>query len=272
MSDPRDGGESAPAADDRPLLLLLLAEKALPHDLRAWAEREYGEVILVDDLTAAADRLREDGAVRALLIFLDRRRVRQALESCRTFRQVTSVPIVFASDEPVRAADRTRALEVGADDFLSGGIHLPELRSRIARAERDRGDRRRVPDARTAVSGKAREGPLTAEEFAREIRERLEGPYRSFCLIWLRGEGAANHRLGEMIHAHIRSGSGDFVGRLGEGQGVYLQDARLAPARSFVTRLSDALAEERIAKLDLEVLIPPADTSRIEELIRLRRR
>ena len=257
-----------PDVDPRRLLLVRLAD--VPAEVAAWARGRF-DVVEATDPLAAVPLLRDDPSVGVVLVYLDRAAVDRGVLVCRAARPLTGSPIVLASDQPLRAGDRARALDAGADDFVSGSVSLAELESRIARAAsvvRDRTRPNRTPPRAVTVAGPA--VALTAAEFAARVRGRADD--RSigiFSLIQLPPPDGCDARIRAAVLGQIRAEAGDFAGTLGDGFGVYLEDARPGQAQAFLTRLHGALGRNghRPGRPALAVLSSPADGVRIRALV-----
>lgn len=249
-----------PAGGQRRLLLLALAPPS--PDLAGWLEAEY-EVTRVDEPLRAVARLQTEPPYGSVLLHLNRGDSDEAIEVCRTLRPMTRGTLLLVSDEEVRASDRARALEAGADDFLSGGVDVRELESRLRRT-REAG---RPADRPVAAAAPLVEGILVDREFAEEIQRRLATPeHRFFTLVWLRGVGAQDGIV-PVLQRHLRSEEGDLAGRLGAEYAVVLQDSRAHAAEAFLHRVASSLRETlgSDARLETEVLTSPADAGRIRD-------
>lgn len=258
--DRRSDDLPAEAADR--LLLVALAEK-LPAEIRSWAERDY-EVKVVSDPLEMIERLGGPDAYGACLAYLDRQNVERAIRACRTARPHTSVPLILASDEPLRAVDRRRALDAGADDIVSGELHLGELASRIRRVR----DRRLAAD-RNGGSDDERIGPdivIDRPELLERIRAltRPEGA-ELFTLLRLAPSDAGGDLPAALLE-QARVESGDLVGRDGaDAVVVVLRDARPVQATAFLERVRAALGEDQASRLHIESWSSPAEADAIRE-------
>ena len=166
----------------------------------------------------------------------------------------------------MRSGDRAAALDAGADDVLSHGIHLKELDARIRRAlessRRSDIEKRAPSDSLAAVTSL-----LSQAEFESLVSDRVasEG-YRNFSLITVSAGGAQD--IGAVLLQSIRAESGDLVGQIGDGFGVLLQDARTQQAEAFMARVKGALEDRGVKKaIEAEVLTNPDESERIRTLI-----
>lgn len=226
-----------PIGSERRLLLLTLAQA--PEELLAWARNRYDTVELSEPLELVS-RLQEGEEYGVILVYLDRGSSRNAAETCRAVRPLTGAPIVLATDDRLRATDRTQALDAGANDFLSDNFSLVELASRIDRVLR----------ATSGLPGLRRqegpafampEGVLDIEEFARCVGDRLSGPQAMpFAMIQIRCIASESRVLGEVLARQVRD-AGDCVGRTQDGFAVVLHGARPKQADAYLGRVREAL-------------------------------
>jgi len=247
---------------DRVLLLRLGIE--IPKDLEDWLTGNRETVDASDEMDVI-QRLQSD-EFGLMIVYVDRNRSDDAVEVVRAARGLTAGAILLLSDQELRSADRAKALDAGADDVLSHGIHLRELDARIRRAldstrpvrDTDR-DRTEIP---VSVSGL-----LSGDEFERAVADRLDsGDLGHFSLI--RVNGADAKALGNALLATVRAESGDVVGPLGTGLAVVLQDARAQQAAAFLGRVREAFRQGGgSGDLEAEVFANPEDADRIRKLI-----
>jgi len=226
-----------PIGSEHRLLLLALAQP--PDELLAWARSRYDTVELSEPLELVS-RLQEGEEYGLIILVLDRGSSHEATETCRAVRPLTGAPIVLATDDRLRATDRTQALDAGANDFLSDNFSLVELASRIGRAMRVGGAlprERRSEGASAAQPG----GVLETEEFARRIEERLHATQAMpFAMIQVACGAAERRELGEVLVRHVRD-SEDCVGRTSDGFAVVLHGARPRQAHAYLNRVRETL-------------------------------
>ncbi|MFQ5888708.1 MAG: ATPase domain-containing protein [Gemmatimonadota bacterium] len=263
-----DRRRTDPPAEGSGRLLLLRLASQLPEDIGGWMRGEY-EVTEVADPLRLISYLHDHAAFGTVLLYLERSRMDEAIQVCRTVRPITRGCLVLVSDEAVRASDRARALDAGADDFLSGDVDVRELRTRMRRATEKGRERRPGGDA--SEEGRPplepMEGILPEEAFGAEVRRRLASTGRHFfTVVWFRDHATLLGRLGPILRQHIRAEAGDFCGEVGDGFGVVLQDSRARQAQAFLERVGRSLKEAAgpDARIEAEVLTSPGDAGRIE--------
>jgi DNA-binding response OmpR family regulator len=240
-----------PIGSERRLLLLALA--SAPEEVLMWARSRY-DAIELDEPLEVVSRLQEGEEYGVVLVYLDRDSSREAAETCRAIRPLTGAPIVLATDDRLRATDRTQALDAGANDFLSDNFSLVELASRIDRALQATSgpsQARRREDASATIP----EGVLDAEEFARRMDDRLrESQAMPFAMIQIHCGAAESRVLGEMLAKQVRD-AGDCVGRTAGGFAVVLHGARPRQAEAYVRRVREALHQILDQPSDFGVIV-----------------
>ncbi|MDH3455375.1 MAG: hypothetical protein OER90_00920 [Gemmatimonadota bacterium] len=249
-----------PIGSERRLLLLRLSD-TVPAELLGWARNRYDAIELEEPLRVVS-RLQDGEEFGVVLVYLDREHSREAAEACRAIRPLTGAPIILATDDRLRATDRTLALDAGANDFLSDNFSLVELVSRIERAMQAASGQ---PQSRRAEDEPAAAPPqamVEAEEFARQIDERLiDSNALPFALIQFRCSGPVIRKLGEVLVDQIRD-AGDCVGKTPDGFGVVLQGARPRQADGYLARVRDALSQIKGGPADFEVTVISSATDR----------
>ncbi len=249
-------------AADKVLLLRLGTD--VPKDLKDWLTSSRKTV----DASAGMDVIQrlQSEEFGLVIVYVERNRSDEAVEFIRAARGLTAGVILLLSDQELRSGDRAQALDAGADDVLSHGIHLKELDARIRRAldsTRPTRDTGRDPtETPVPVSGQ-----LSADEFVRVVAGRLDSSELGhFSLIRVTGSDAKV--LGEALLATVRAESGDVVGPLGTSLAVLLQDVRAQQAAAFLERVRAAFRQGGgSGSLDAEVLANPEEADRIRELI-----
>jgi DNA-binding response OmpR family regulator len=249
------------SGSDRVLLLRLGAE--MPQDLEDWLTRDRESV----DARNGMDfiQLLQAEEWELVCVYVDRTHTADAVEVVRTARPLTSGAILLLSDSELRSGDRAAALDAGADDVLSHGIHLRELDARIRRAldsARRVDVERRAPARSLAVFASL----LSQDDFEALLDERASSDdFGHFSVIRV---DAGTDEVGEVLLEAIRADSGDAVGTVGDGFGVLLQDARAHQAEAFIARVEEALAGRGIKQeLSVEMLAYPEESDRIRSLI-----
>jgi len=255
-----------PIGSERRLLLLKLAQ-TVPDELVGWARRQY-DAIEVDDPLRVVSRMQEGEEFGLVLVYLDKGHSGQAAEACRVLRPLTAAPIVLATDDRVRATDRTLALDAGANDFLSDNFNLVELSSRIDRAWRTSVG---MPSVRRADQQAALvpQGVVEAEEFARQVEQRL-ADLRAvpFALILVHCGDPRGAQLGDLLAGHVRD-AGDFVGEVPGGFAVVLQGARPRQAEGYMGRVRQTLAAlpDGPPEIDVTVFSSATDAQAIRDAV-----
>ena len=252
-------GDIAPG--DRRRLLFVRFSEAIAEDVERWLKSEY-EVHDVHD-PAEISSLIETESWGGMCIAVDRSVVEQAIDLCRATRDRVPGAIVLLSRGQLRSSDRARAIEAGADDVIRQDVALRELKSRFRR-----------PAAYLTVGG-AGLGPerpaplpdlLAPAEFTEEIHERLESPSLGYLSLILVPPTVGSEVL-EALRDSVRVPAGDFVGRLGAGYGVVLQDARSRHARIYLERALKALDPSAGAP-EVTILTSPEEADAIRRALR----
>jgi len=248
--------------NDRALLLRLGAN--MPADLETWLTRDRESVDAEDGLDLIQHLQADQWGL--VCVYVDRSHTDDAIEVIRTARPMTPGVILLLSDEELRSGDRALALDAGADDVLTHGIHLKELDARIRRAFDSTRPARLTPRVDAATLDTV-DAVLPREAFERLVAERLESTESGhFCLV------AAHLRdtdeFGQILLASVRAESGDLVGSMGDAFGVLLQDARAKQAEAFVVRVRNEVKRRGIeAELKVEIFANPEEMDRIRNLI-----
>lgn len=247
---------------DRVLLLRLGTD--MPADLEEWLSRDRDAV----DARDGMDLIQQLQAERwgLVCVYVDRTRTNDAIEIIRTARAMTPGAILLLSDEELRSDDRALALDAGADDVLSHGIHLKELDARIRRAL-DSARPANVGSREDTAAPAAVDSILSEEEFEELLGERLgSSQFAQFSLITAKLPDV--DELGDILLDSVRADSGDLVGPMGDGFGVLLQDARAQQAEAFVCRVREELKRRGMsADMETEILANPEHSDRIRTLI-----
>jgi CheY-like chemotaxis protein len=254
-----------PIGSERRLLLLKLAQN-VPEEVLGWARRQY-DAIEVDDPLRVVSRMQDGEEFGLVLVYLDRGHSGQAAEACRVLRPLTAAPIVLATDDRVRATDRTLALDAGANDFLSDNFNLVELSSRIDRAWRTSVG---MPSIRRGEQQAAvPQGVVEAEEFARQVEQRLTDLRAvPFALILVHSGDPRGGQLGDLLAGHVRD-AGDFVGEVPGGFAVVLQGARPRQAEGYMGRVRQTLAAlpDGAPEIDVTVFSSATDAQAIRDAV-----
>ena len=236
----------------------------MPTDLEEWLIRDRDAVDALDGM----DLIQQLQAERwgLVCVYVDRTRTDDAIEIIRTARSMTPGAILLLSDEELRSDDRALALDAGADDVLSHGIHLKELDARIRRALDSARPANATSRADTAAPA-AVDSMLSEEDFEKFLGERLgSSEFAQFSLITAMLPDA--DEFGDILLSSVRADSGDLVGPMGDGFGVLLQDARAQQAEAFVRRVREELNRRGMSTdMETEILANPEHTDRIRTLI-----
>jgi DNA-binding response OmpR family regulator len=262
------GGSDAPIGNERRLGLLNLAAE-IPEELVGWAGKRY-DVVAVDDVVRLVTRLQDGDSFGVILIYVDRAHTEDAAEACRAVRPFTIAPIILVADDRLRAADRTAALDAGANDFLSDNFAMAELASRIERAAQS--VRGLAPPRRSSEQQTVQAPSVLLDRslFAAEVNERLGATDDSiFTLVVIRESAVPEELLGDALLKQVRGDVGDIAGLAADGYGVVLQGARPSQADAFLSRLRKTLQGEAVVleSLNVQVLNSATEADRIVELL-----
>jgi CheY-like chemotaxis protein len=263
------GGTDAPIGNERRLGLLNLARE-IPGEVVGWARKRY-EVVELDDPLRLVTRLQDGDSFGVILIYLDRAHTDDAAEACRAVRPFTIAPIILAADDRLRAADRTAALDAGANDFLSDNFAMAELASRIERAAQSVRGLAPPRRSREQLGAPTSSVLLDQSAFAGVVKQRLGATDGSiFTLVLIRDSAIPEEVLGDALLQQVRGDVGDCAGLVTGGFGVVLQGARPSQADAFLGRVRDALKKEAIISVDLHVhvLNSATEADRIVDLLR----
>lgn len=249
------------SASDRVLLLRLGVE--MPEDLEGWLTKDRESVEARDGMDFIQHLQADEWGL--VCVYVDRTHTADAIEVVRTARPVTSGVILLLSDSELRSGDRAAALDAGADDVLSHGIHLKELGARIRRAL-DSARRADVDRRAPARSLSVFTTLLSQAEFEALLDERVgSDDFRHFSIIRVGGD---SDEVRDVLLEAIRADSGDVVGQVKDGFGVLLQDARTNQAEAFMVRVEKVLAQRGVKQqLSVELLACPEESDRIRTLI-----
>ena len=262
------GGTDAPIGHERRLALLHLGGE-IPEEIVGWARRRY-EVVEIDDPLRLVTRLQDGDAFGIILMYLDRANTGNAVEACRAIRPFTIAPIVLAADDRLRSADRTAALDAGANDFLSDNFAMAELASRIERAAQS--VRGLPPPRRSQETQFSSDSSLLFEAapFSSAVIERLNAADGSiFTFVVVQSVGVPEELLGDVLVKQVRGDVGDIAGVTTGGFGVVLQGARPKQANAFLGRVRDALENEAVSNSELEIQVfnSATEAKQIESLL-----
>lgn len=224
----------------------------------------------LDDPLRLVTRLQDGDSFGVILIYLDRSHTEDAAEACRAVRPFTIAPIILACDDRLRAADRTAALDAGANDFLSDSFAMAELASRIERSAQS--IRGLAPPRRSQDNVKDAKPTSLLEEstFVGAVKERLEATDGSILtLVLIQAPAIPEELLGDALLQQVRGDVGDFAGAAAGGFGVVLQGARPSQADAFLGRLHNTLKSEAVPAdaLDVRVFNSATDADQIVALL-----
>ncbi len=238
-------------------------------EIMGWARKRY-EDVEVDDPLRLVTRLQDGDSFGVILIYVDRAHTEDAAEACRAVRPFTIAPIILAADDRLRAADRTAALDAGANDFLSDNFAMAELASRIDRAAQS--VRGLAPPRRSREQHVERAPSVLLDQlsFEAEVKERLGAADGSiFTLVVIRESRVPEELLGDALLQQVRGDVGDIAGSAVGGFGVVLQGARPNQAGAFLGRLRQTLQSDALVldELTMQVLNSATEADRIVELL-----
>jgi DNA-binding NarL/FixJ family response regulator len=266
-----------PGVDENRLLLVSLGG-AHAEDVEAWASSSFSSEVVSEPFDAVA-RAQQDSSWGGILIHAPRARVRDAVRACQALRPLTKAAIVFTSDDAVRATDRIRILEAGADDCLSGGVDFRELGLRIRQAIA--AGAKPVPESREEADGgtsteapvEANGGRVSVESFREQVARRAADPARKFfCVLVVSSRTIGTERLEQLLADQVRLEEGDIVSVLGGRCTVLLQGARAAQLDPFMVRLRESVraateGEGGAGEIHVRILSHPADAGGIQDLV-----
>ncbi len=260
----------APLGDDDRLLLLQLADK-MPDEIAGWMKRRYA-VVETEEALRSVSRFQAGETFGVILIYLDKRHGREAVDACRVFRPLTAAPILLLSDDTLRADDRRSALDAGANDFLSDGFSIGELASRIDRAVQEaRGLPIVVRMADAAGPPVNEAGLLERPAFAKAVHGRLADKNGGlFTLVLIEGAAGSTPEIGETLAHQVRADQGDIAGKVSEGFAVLLQGTRPNQADAFLIRVRKKLGRNGSKMRDSSVRLfnSVTEAKAIADLIR----
>lgn len=249
-------------------VLMIRLSPTVPHELQAWLDRWYQTTTVEAPFEAVELAQQEEFGL--ILVYPSRDRVEEAVQAVRALRGFVSAPIMLASDDQVRAADRVRAMEAGASDFLSGPLSVAELASRAERAVISRvAPQEKAQRVERSALGTKGSGAMSPREFAATVRSRLRserGSLFSFLKIAPPASAEERERLREILAEEIRDEDGDLVQELPGTIAVVLQGTEAGQARAFLARVRRRMGEEA-AVLRVEVLSGTVEAARITELL-----
>jgi KaiC/GvpD/RAD55 family RecA-like ATPase/CheY-like chemotaxis protein len=256
-SDTPDRRTGDVAFEDRRRLLLFRMTEAISDDVEDWLSREF-EVREARDATEMMATLR-NGNWGGVCIAVERSRVDEAIQLCRTMRPLIAGAIVFLSRGQLRSSDRARAMEAGADDILRQDVVLRELKFRFRRAAAC------VAGDRHASGDPDRPRPIRdlieSSAFLTEVEQRLESPSLGYLSLLIVPESVGADVL-SALRESVRIEAGDFVGFVEGGYGVVLQDARGRHARIYMERALRSLAPSAGAPA-VRILTSPEEAGEI---------
>lgn len=252
-----------PEVRRRVLLLDLSGE--LPEELSLWFAESFDLYAAADPVDAFPELARRDFGL--VVVHVDRRSVERGLHVMHQLRRAASrPPILIVCGYDVRASDRARALRLGADDFISGGVNPEELASRIEALLR-RGRASIDQEDGEAESPAPDGGPVLSdpEEFRAAIRSQLGAPGSPiFSLVLLRPTNAHGvDELASHVASQMRRGAGDRLSVVGETVEVFLNGALASHAEHFLKRVRT----KPWTKVGSVVYTSPSDREELLEVI-----
>lgn len=219
-------------------VLLLDVTGGLPEELRLWFEQSFELFQTEDPVDAFPELARQEFGL--VTLHVDRRSVERGLHVMRQLRRAASrPPILVLCAYDLRASDRARALRLGADDFVSGGIDPKELASRVDALLR----RRRTPSTREDLDTVPREPSETGLPRVERLRDIVKEQFALhsapvFALVLLRPtNGKTLDALAEHVGGVMRRRSADRFCVTDEHVEVYLDGALASHAEIFLNRV-----------------------------------
>ncbi len=257
-----------PAGEAERLLFISLGGSP-GSDLENWAEGRFTTEIVGEPLEAVA-MLQGGADFGGILVAASRKRVADAVRTCRAIRPLTGAAIVFTSDDKLRSTDRVNLLEAGADDCLSGQVDFRELGTRLNQAVSAGGK----PSPGMGMVGAGADvligGRVTRKEFGEEVLDRAKDPsLSSFSVVRLSSTALPPADLEEALGKRVRHEEGDLVACTRDGCLILLQGARRGPAQTFLSRFRSDM--EKRAGGDpgfrVNLLTHPMDKDQLDVII-----
>lgn len=252
-------------------LLVVDTARDFPEELLAALRGAYQVTVRHSLPSAFADLATPSGAV---LIEVRRDTVNDALTLVRELRRAgNNSPVVLVTHFVLRADDRARALQAGADDFLAGDLHPMEFLARMQGIiERGHVARRIIEtESPIFVQPRAGDGPqlLGAGDFRDTISSRLGSESLAFfTLVLLRpDQPAQTPRLASLVLGALRVDGGDLVGTLDGAVAVYLHAARRKDVTPFVDRIRAKWRESGDGEITVDVASYPLKKERVVDLL-----
>ena len=254
------------------LALVNMAE-LLPHDVVGSLRHHFNVDVHTAMLSGFSEVVPE--GVRALLLNVRRDVIDSTLQLIRNFRQSNkNVPVVLITPYVLRAADRTRALRAGADDFLSTSLAPSELIARLQNTVK-RGHWHNLMSS-TAEPGMVLQPtsdgstykPMSGEALRKSVRSYLDREQHPFFTLFLiKPETGDVAKLARLVLNIMRVESGDLVGIHGSQVIAYLDSARPKDLASLRVRLREHALRLGHGDLDIHALGFPANEDDVRELL-----
>ena len=223
-----------------------------------------------DSLEAAEDACITT-SFAAVLIAIDSFEAEDALTFIANLRKANNaVPIVMISKrEGLRAATRTRALRVGADEFVTDDASPQEFLSKVE-AARTRGPRtsaerlRRESVLMQPVNESGEPMLVTERSLAQAIRQQIAtSAHAVFGLAKLVPAEGSTELLWQTLASQLRIADGDLIALADNGDiTLFLPDISRRHMSELLSRIFQA--DPRLTPPEITIHYYPADAARIE--------
>jgi DNA-binding response OmpR family regulator len=258
------------AGDSKRKVLVIDLSHSVPDELLQLLRSSYDVVVRTGIASSYADLV---GGVGAIMIEVRRDSIDEVLSLIRGLRSGSNkAPIVLLTQYQIRAADRTRALRAGADDFIAAHIHPEEFLFRLENAvRRGHTDRPASLDEPLVLQPSADDGKRNAlgeRDFAAAVDEHLHrerAPF--FTVVSLRPQKGTPGPVVDLALRAVRVEGGDLVGRADDRVLIYLHSARRKDVVPFIDRLRNEAIKAGCGELAVETAAYPADADRVQEIV-----
>jgi KaiC/GvpD/RAD55 family RecA-like ATPase/DNA-binding NarL/FixJ family response regulator len=250
-------------------VLVIDLSRGFPDELLQVLRSSYDVTVRTGVASSYADLV---AGVGAILIEVRRDSINEVLTLIRGLRSGSNnSPIVLVTQYQMRAADRTRALRAGADDFIAAHIHPEEFLFRLENAVR-RGHTSRPTSADEPLvlqpGGGGERTALTERDFRNAVDEHLHrerAPF--FTVVSLRPPKGATNPVAELAMRAVRVEGGDLVGCADDRVLIFLHSARRKDVVPFIERLRNETLKSGYGELAVETAAYPADADRVQEIV-----
>jgi len=236
--------------DDRPGRILVVDDAEANRELiSAYLERAGHEVLAVASGAEALSSL-EQSAIDVILLDVMMPRM-DGYEVCARIRQnhptrLTPVVLVTSLDD---RSDRIKALDVGADDFLSKPVDQLELLARVRSLLRLKRMTDQLDNSEAVIFSLAR---------AVEAKDAGTEQHTSRVAEYARAIGAALGRSDDEQLILYRAGMVHDIGKIGVSDVILLKPAKLTPEEFEIMKRHSLIGEEICRPLRMAAQLTPA--------------